>query len=287
MKLYLWIALLLLATIPARAGLHKMTGRVTDSSGTAIDGASVSLLYPADSTLAFFAISNPSGGFSINDAKEGTYVLQIAMMGYYTEYVRVDLPAANNNNLGAISLKQNIPGTLLSEVIISGEKVPVRVLGDTLEYNAGSYKVKPDAMVEDLLRKLPGVQVDNEGNIKAMGKDVSRVLVDGKEFFGNDPKMATRNLPADAIDKIQAFEKKSDESLFTGVDDGSREQTLNLKLKDGKKTGYFGEAMGALGTPDRYDASLRAFKFRPKSQLAALGMFNNINKFGFSFGDYL
>jgi hypothetical protein len=260
---------------------------IADSTGAALDGASVSLLYPEDSTLAVFGISNENGNFAIADAKDGSYVLQVAMMGYYTEYIKVDVPYRNDNNLGKIVLKTNEAGTLLKEVVVSGERVPVRVKGDTLEYNAGSYKVKPDAMVEDLLRKLPGVQVDKEGNIKSMGKDVSKVLVDGKEFFGNDPKVATKNLPADAIDKIQAFEKKSDGTLFTGIDDGSREQTLNLMLKDGKKAGYFGEATGCIGAPEKYDASLRAFKFRPKSQLAALGMLNNINKFGFSFDDYL
>lgn len=287
MTRYLTAIILLLCSLKTQASFHRLTGIVTDSMGTALDGASVSLLYPEDSTLAVFGISNQNGSFAIADAKDGAYVLQIALMGYYTEYIKVDVPYRNDNNLGKIVLKTNEAGTLLKEVVVSGERVPVRVKGDTLEYNAGSYKVKPDAMVEDLLRKLPGVQVDKEGNIKSMGKDVSKVLVDGKEFFGNDPKVATKNLPADAIDKIQAFERKSDGTLFTGIDDGSREQTLNLILKDGKKAGYFGEATGGIGIPEKYDASLRAFKFRPKSQLAALGMLNNINKFGFSFDDYL
>lgn len=274
-------------SLKAQASFHRLTGSVTDSAGKPLNGASVSLLYRTDSTLAVFGISDEQGDFAIADANDGSYLLQIAMMGYYTEYVLLDVPFGNNNNLGKIVLKTNEAGTLLNEVMVSGERVPVRVKGDTLEYNAGSYKVKPDAVVEDLLRKLPGVQVDKQGNIKAMGKGVSKVLVDGKEFFGTDPKVATKNLPADAIDKIQAFEKKSDGTLFTGIDDGTREQTLNLILKDGKKTGYFGEAMGGIGMPEKYDASLRAFKFRPKSQLAALGMLNNINKFGFSFDDYL
>jgi hypothetical protein len=287
MTRYVTAMILLLCSLKAQASFHRLTGIVTDSTGTALDGASISLLYPEDSTLAVFGISNKNGSFSIVDAKDGTYVLQVAMMGYYTEYINVNVPYHNDNNLGRIVLKTNEAGTLLKEVVVSGERVPVRVKGDTLEYNAGSYKVKPDAMVEDLLRKLPGVQVDKEGNIKSMGKNVSKVLVDGKEFFGNDPKVATKNLPADAIDKIQAFEKKSDGTLFTGIDDGTREQTLNLMLKDGKKTGYFGEATGGIGVPEKYDASLKAFKFRPKSQLAALGMLNNINKFGFSFDDYL
>src|SRR5690606_2593335 len=187
---------------------------------------------------------------------------------------------------GRILLYPN-EAAMLNEVVITGERVPIRINGDTLEYNAGSFKVKPNAVVEDLLRKLPGVQVDKEGNIKSMGKDVTKVLVDGKEFFGDDPKIATKNLPADAIEKVQSFQKRSEESLFSEIDDGQREQTLNLVLREGKKTGYFGEALGAGGVPGRYEGSLKAFKFRSKTQLAALGMLNNINKFGFSLQDYL
>ncbi len=271
----------------AHATLFKVTGRIADTAGLALPGASVSLLNPEDSTLAIFGISNVNGDFIMTDVKEGSYLLQVAVMGYYTLYRKLTISQAPGNDLGTLTLQVNETAQLLNEVVISGEKVPLRLKGDTLEYNAGSFKVKPDAVVEDLLRKLPGVQVDKEGNIKSMGKDVSKVLVDGKEFFSNDPKVATKNLPADAIDKVQAFEKRSDESLFSGIDDGQREQTLNLLLKDNKKTGYFGEAKGGLGLPEQYDASLRAFKFRKKSQLAALGMLNNINKFGFTFQDYI
>jgi hypothetical protein len=283
------VSLLLLGCLAATAGAttYKVTGRVADTAGIALPGASVSLLQPEDSTLAVFGISNVNGDFAMTDVKEGSYLLQIAVMGYYTLYRKLTVPAAGGNDLGTMALQVNENAQVLNEVVISGEKVPMRLKGDTLEYNAGSFKVKPDAVVEDLLRKLPGVQVDKEGNIKSMGKDVSKVLVDGKEFFGNDPKIATKNLPADAIDKVQAFEKRSDESLFTGIDDGSREQTLNLLLKDNKKTGYFGEAKVGGGVPEQYDASVRAFKFRKKSQLAALGMLNNINKFGFTFEDYI
>ncbi len=273
--------------VTVQAASYQLHGKITDSAGIALPGASVSLLYPADSTLAVFDISNKNGEFSISEVKEGSYLLQVAMMGYYTEYRFITLPAAGGDHLGIIPLLENKAAHLLNEVVISGEKVPVRLKGDTLEYNAGSYKVKPDAVAEDLLRKLPGVQVDQEGNIKAMGKNVSKVLVDGKEFFGDDPKVATKNLPADAIDKVQTFERKSEEAFFSGIDDGEREQTLNLILKEGKKEGYFGTAKAGLGLPEHYDATLRAFQFRPKSQVAVLGMLNNINKFGFTLQDYI
>ncbi len=281
-----WLALLLAGLVlPSYAGFHEVSGKITDTTGAVLEAASIALLRPEDSTLVTFGISN-KGDFRIRDIQEGDYLLQASMMGYFTEYRYLHIPLSAGDNLH-LSLKHNDRLTQLNEVVISGEKIPIRVKGDTLEYNAGSYKVKPNAVVEDLLRKLPGVQVDKEGNIKSMGKSVSKVLVDGKEFFGDDPKVATKNLPADAIDKVQAFEKKSDQALFSGIDDGEREQTLNLLLKADKKTGYFGEASGALGLPEQYDAGLKAFKFKPKSQLAALGMLNNINKFGFTFQDYL
>lgn len=279
------IILMLCCIATAQANQHKVMGKITDTTDIPLAGTSVSLLYPEDSTLAFFGITNVNGAFTIPNVKEGNYLLQVAMMGYYTAYQKVSIPT--DNILGTISLKVNDAAHVLNEVIISGEKVPIRVKGDTLEYNAGSYKVKPDAMVEDLLRKLPGVQVDKEGNIKSMGKDVKKVLVDGKEFFGDDPKIATKNLPANAVDKVQAFDKRSDGSLFSGIDDGTRETTLNLMLKEDSKSGYFGTVQGGIGLPEQYDASVRAFKFRSKSQLAALGMINNINKFGFTFQDYI
>lgn len=278
------VALFLAGTLPAQTQL--LTGRITDTAGNPLAAVSVALLHPDDSTLALFSVSNDQGYFHISEVKPGAYLMQAALMGYYTTYKPLSAPLASGD-LGTITLSLNEASQMLHEVVISGEKIPLQIRGDTFEYNAGSYKVRPDAVVEDLLRKLPGVQVDKEGNVKSMGKTVRKVLVDGKEFFGNDPKVATKNLPADAVDKIQAFEKRSEESLFTGIDDGQREQTLNLVLKEGKKGGYFGEASGGAGLPEQYEGSLRAFRFRPKSQLAALGMYNNINKFGFTFEDYL
>ncbi|KAA5536470.1 outer membrane beta-barrel protein [Taibaiella lutea] len=288
MKRLLFLSLvLILCSSVSFADNHLISGTVKDTAGSGLGGATVSLLDPSDSTLVKFSITNNNGNYAIPDIGEGKFLLQIAMMGFYTEYKTIEMPSMNPAEFNNIILKENPDANVLNEVIISGEKVPVRVIGDTLEYNAGSYKVKPDAVVEDLLRKLPGMQVDENGNIKAMGKDVKKVLVDGKEFFGDDPKVATKNLPADAIEKVQTYEKKSDESLFTGIDDGERDQTINLQLKAGKKAGYFGEVMGGIGVPEHYDASLKAFKFREKSQVAVLGMANNINKFGFTFEDYL
>ena len=285
-KIILLIVLWIMSKSIVSAGQYNLKGRVTDSLQVALPGVSVALLDPRDSTLVGFSITNEQGIYTLTAIREGSYLMQMALMGYYTNYTALAVNETMEKDLGVQVLSLNGRGTELDAVIVSGEKIPIRLKGDTLEYNAGSFKVKPDAVVEDLLKKMPGMQVDKNGNIQSMGKTVTKVLVDGKEFFGDDPKVATRNLPADAVDKIHSFEKKSDASLFSGIDDGAREQTLNVVLKDGKKTGYFGEAKAGGGIPGKYEGLLKAFKFRQKSQLATMGMFNNINKFGFSFEDY-
>lgn len=264
---------------------YNVTGQLIDAEGNKLGAASVSLLYPEDSTFAAFSISDNSGKYSIGNVKEGNYVLQIALMGYFTHYRTVSINDQAVLDLGVHILEENIQE--LEGAIVMGERVPVRLKGDTLEYNAGSYKVNPDAVVEDLLRKMPGVEVDKDGNVRSMGKQVSKVLVDGKEFFGNDPKVALKNLPADAVDKIQSFGRRSEDNLFSGIDDGQREQSLNIVLKEGHKAGYFGEAKAGVGTDERFEGGLKAFRFRRSSQFATLGMLNNVNKFGFTISDYL
>lgn len=264
---------------------QNLQGMIMDEAGTPLKYATVSLLKPEDSTLAFFGISNASGVFQVKDVKEGKYLLQAAILSYSTYYKNITVPMANGGDLGTIFMEQK--GVQMDGVEIVAEKIPMLINNDTIDYNAGAFKTKPDANVEELLKKLPGVQVDRAGNIKAQGERVSKVFVDGKEFFGSDPKVATRNLPADAINKVQVFDKKSDAAEFTGIDDGTREKTINLKLKDDKKNGYFGDVLAGGGTNERFKASGKLYKFSPKTQFGALGMFNNINRSGFSFSDYL
>lgn len=279
------LLLLLAGSTAAIAQSLTVTGYVTDTAGKPMGSASVALLQTSDSTMTAFGVSNSSGYFEVKGAPKGDYLLQVAMMGYYTSYRKVTLPMSNDGTVGLVTLQEN--PSALGEVVVSGEKIPIRLKGDTIEYNASSFKVKPNAMVEDLLRQLPGVEVDRDGNIRSQGKDVKKVLVDGKEFFGDNPKVATKNLPADAISKVQTFDKRSDQSQFTGIDDGQRDQTINLELKDGKKTGHFGELKAGGGTDNRYEAAAKIYQFRKKTQLAALGTLNNINEFGFSMEDYI
>jgi hypothetical protein len=156
-----------------------------------------------------------------------------------------------------------------------------------LEYNAGAFKTKPGSVAEDILKQLPGVEVDRAGNIKAMGEDVGKVLVDGKEFFSSDPKVATKNLPAESVDKVQVYNDKSDESEMLGIDDSDYQKTINLKLKDGMKNMIFGHVEGGGGYDKYYLGNTKLYRFTDKHQFAALAMSNNISKPGFSLQDYM
>jgi len=170
---------------------------------------------------------------------------------------------------------------------LAKEAPPVTLINDTIQYNAGSFKVQPNANVEQLLKKLPGVKVEKDGTIKAQGEKVNRVLVDGKEFFGNDPKIATKNLPADAVDKVQVYDKQSDQAQLTGFEDGNYEKTINLKLKKDKKKGMFGKVNAGAGNKERYEGRFNVNSFKGARQFSAIGMGNNTNAEGFSFMDIL
>ena len=284
MKNLIVIALLGLS-LNALGQSSSIRGNIFNEEGKPISFSTAVLLNPVDSTMEFYGITNKQGEFEIKNIKKGNYLLQIAYLGYETIYKSLKIPEENIGNIGTYIMKyadQNI-----DEVEINADYVPLRIKKDTIEYNASAFKTKQDAVVEDLLRKLPGIKVDRAGNIKALGVDVTKLLVDGKEFFGNDPKVATKNLPADAVDKVQVYDKKSDESEFTGIDDGTRDKTINLKLKDDKKNSLFGDITAGYGTDDHYKASAKAYRFNDKIQFAGLGMINNINQFGFSFGDYM
>lgn len=146
-------------------------------------------------------------------------------------------------------------GILLGEAVVTAKAAEIAIKGDTVEYNADSYKVQQSAVVEDLLKKMPGAEVDSEGKITINGKEITKILVDGKEFFSSDPKMASKNLPASMVDKLQVLDRKSDMAQMTGFDDGEEETVINLTVKKGMKQGLFGNASAGMGNKDRYGAS--------------------------------
>lgn len=263
---------------------NTIRGDVIDTKGDPLQFATVALLNPADSTLAHFGITNSQGQFEISKIPAGTYLMQTAFLGFNTFYKNISIPLPDEN-FGSIVLQSK--SINIAEVQVKGERIPMTIKKDTVEYNAGAFKVKTDGVAEDLLKKLPGVEVDRAGNVKAMGEDVKKVLVDGKEFFGNDTKVATKNLPADAINKVQVYNKKSDESELIGLDDNEYDKTINFVLKDDKKQAVFGDVKAGGGIEDYYQGNAKVYRFNDKHQFAALGMLNNVNHLGFTFQDYL
>jgi hypothetical protein len=245
--------------------------------------ASILLLRPADSILVSHTRSDVSGGFQLSRLAGGHYLILVTYPGYadYVDTVVVD--SAGSVRLPVIPMV--LKSKLLQEVVVNGSKGGMRIKGDTTEFTADSFHVHQGATVEDLLKRLPGIQVDHNGKITAEGETVKKVLVDGEEFFGDDPTLVTQNLRADMVDKVQVYDKKSDQAVFTGIDDGQRDKTINLKLKDSKKNGYFGRAIASAGTEGYYDEELMANYFRKKEKLAAYGILSNTGKTGLNWQD--
>jgi len=280
-----YFAFLILFSNIALAQKVTIKGQLTDSLGT-LPSATILLLQQKDSSLVQFGVSNADGLFEIKNISRGDYLFKVTFVGYTPHMIKISARPEERPeiNLGQILMRPK--SKQLHEVVVKGEKDPVTVKRDTIEFNASSFKVKVNANVEDLLKKLPGVEVDNDGTIRAQGEQVQRVMVDGKEFFGQDPKLATRNLPADAVDKVQVFDKKSDQAIFSGIDDGQRQKSINLELKEEKRHAAFGNDMAGVGTDNRFQAKASINRFDKGNQLSFLGMGNNINEQGFSFGDY-
>jgi hypothetical protein len=284
-KKFILFVLLFNALLVSAAENYSVSGSVIGEDGKPLMYASVLLLNPADSTLQFFGITNNQGAFEVKNIREGNYLVQISFLGNQTIYRKINIPLKEGNDMGTIVMKP-LPVNV-GEVKVTGERIPLMIKKDTVEYNAAAFKLKPDAVTEDLLKKLPGIEVDRAGNVKAMGEDVKRVYVEGKEFFGNDPKIATKNIPAKAVDKVQVYDRKSEESMFTGINDGSREKTINLDLREDQKNALFGDLIAGGGTNEHFLGSAKAYRFTDRIQLAGLGMINNVNQFGFSMNDYI
>jgi len=289
MKLKLLLSGILIVFISGIASAQKFTlkGKVIDSLGSTLPSATVMLMNPKDSSLVNFGVSDTGGNFEIRNVSKGVYQIRISFVGFgvYQKLVNVDQSTGTIVDLGQLKLQSE--SQLLDDITVTGTKAPVTVKRDTIEFNAGSFKTKANANVEDLLKKLPGVEVETDGTIRAQGEQVQRVTVDGREFFGRDPKLATRNLPADAVEKVQIFDKKSDQAAFTGIDDGSKEKTVNLELKEEKRNAAFGNLMAGAGDDNRRQAKANINRFTKGKQISFLGMANNINEQGFGIDEYM
>jgi len=251
-----------------------------------VSSATITLMQKKDSSLTSFTMTDNNGKFELTGIQNGEFRLLMTHVNYHSSSLVFKIDDEHKTiDLGRIIM--NDRAKVLSEVTVTSEAPPVTLVGDTVQYNASSFKTQPNANVEDLLKKLPGVKVEKDGTVKAQGEKVQKVLVDGKEFFGNDPKIATKNLPADAIDKVQVYDKLSDQAQLTGFDDGNSEKTINLKLKKDKKKGAFGKINAGVGTDDRYQGKFNVNSFKGARQMSVIGMGNNTNAEGFSFMDIL
>jgi hypothetical protein len=266
----------------AQTGAVK--GKLVDSASQLLTNATVSVLVKKDSSLVNYTISDIKGKFEIKNLAVGDYHLFASFSGFEV-YQKIFSVTADKRiiDLGTIIMQPEYK-TLTGVVVTDAS--PVKMNGDTISFKANAFNSKPDATVEDVLKKIPGVLVQKDGSIKAMGEQVQKVYVDGKEFFGNDPKIATKNLTADMVDQIQVFDDMSEQARFTKIDDGSRTKSINIKLKKDRRKGDFGRIIAGVGTNSRYEGNFAYNHFRGDRRISLVGSANNTNKLSYTFNDF-
>ncbi|MES2418276.1 MAG: TonB-dependent receptor [Bacteroidota bacterium] len=279
---FFWVLLLPFAA-DGQSGI-QITGQVTDVfSKEKLHNSSIVLLRAKDSILFAFARTNANGYFNIKNVAPGNYLLKISYPGYvnFIDTFSI-LNYAVDKDIGEIKMK--LKTKMLEEVLISGKKT-IRIKGDTTEFNSSAFVVAPNAKVEDVLKQLPGITVDRDGNITANGRRVETVLVDGEEFFGHDPTLVTRNIRGDMVDKIQLYEKKTELSAATGINDGKGKQTLNVVLKEDMKKGYFGKVDAGLASSNNYNGQMFANRFSGDQKAATYFSASNVQATGLNGND--
>ena len=280
MKLTFFVALFFITGI-AISQNFEIKGKITDEAGSPLSSATVYLEKPADSSLVTYTISEDDGGFTLSGrSNQANLNLLISFAGYKPFLKEVPV---KDQNLGPIVME--VQNNALDEITLTGRRAPVSIKSDTLEFNAASFKTREDANLEEVLKELPGVSVDNDGNITVNGKPVSRILVNGKEFFGDDPKIATKNLPKEIIDKIQVVDTKTKSEEFTGKEGDSENKTINITIEEDKNRGYFTRLTAGGGTDDRYELSGISNYFKDDLRVSLLASSNNINSSGFTFDE--
>ena len=277
---FIFINCLLLISYVGFAQNLTIQGTLKDSiANRALNAATVSLVYANDSSLVSFSRTNEAGVFNFKNVAPGNYLVSVSYVGYVPKWVPVLIANEKTVEMGLIYMNDV---NTMSTVTVTARRPPVVINGDSVEFNSENFKTAPNAVVEDLLKKMPGMEVDKSGGITVNGKTVTKVFVNGKEFFSGDPKMATKNLPADAVDKIQVYDRKSDQAMFTGIDDGSEETAINLKLKKDRNKSTFGKLSGGAGTPSVFDAQGNINVINNDEQFSAIGGANNTNRQNFS-----
>lgn len=259
----------------------RIIGRTVDADSSPLAGVTAQLVMYPDSVRKGFMITSDKGEFRFTNIQPGNYVLNLSMIGMDDLRKTIEVKDTTKLiDLGNITMTET--AVMLKEAVVTATKAAVVAKTDTMEFNAESFKTKTNATVEDLLKKLPGVEVGSDGSITSGGKTVTKILVDGKEFFSDDPTMASKNLPSDMVDKVQVVDRKSDLARLTGVDDGEEETVINLTVKKNMKNGWFGNVGGGYGTDGRYEGSFNVSTFTDNNQISIVGGANNINDLGFS-----
>jgi hypothetical protein len=285
MRAFLTLLILIakIISIYSQSNKFNILGQVVDSSNIPLAFASIYLLEFKDSSLLDYTRAEENGSFVLKNIPSNNYLLKINYVGYLPLQIQID-PSGSSVNLGKIILKPI--SKELFEVVIKAAKAPMSIRGDTIEYDASTFKVPAGSTLEDLLRKLPGIEVNQDGSIKSEGRDVTRMTVEGKQFFGGDPKAATKNLPAEGISKVQVFNDVSEEEKLTGIKGNSQDKNMNITLKDDFKKGGFGKITGGIGTEDRAELKGNYNKFNQKEQFSILASGTNTGRNGLSWNDY-
>jgi len=263
---------------------YKVQGSIVDTtSALTLKNAVITVLRAQDSIFVDYTRATEDGSFVIDDLDTGQYIL-MASYPKYTDFVERFTLDLTNTELDLGEVNMLLMSELLSEVVITGRNA-ITIKGDTIEFDASKYTIQPNDKVEDLLAQLPGIQVDKDGNITAQGETVSKVLVDGEEFFGDDPTLVTKNIRGDMVDKVQLYDKKSDQATFTGIDDGEKTKTINIQLKEDSKHGMFGKVDAGVGTEELYEGQVMFNKFKGSEKIAAYGTIANTGKIGLNWQD--
>ena len=284
-KLLLLSFLCLSALLSVAQSKFNVSGIVIEKgSNEPIPSATVRILSLPDSALVTGAATDTKGVFNIKGVKKGRYALKVTFIGYSDHNLPLDLTAKREKdvNMGYITLSDD--AHMLKEAVVSANAAQVQVSGDSLVFNASAIRTSEGSALEELVKKLPGAEIDDNGNITINGKTVSKILVDGKEFFLNDKNLALKNIPTKIVDKIKSYDRKSDLARVTGIDDGEEETVLDLTIKKGMNQGWFGNFDAAIGTERRYTEKLMLNRFLDNQQYTLIGSANNTGDRGFGGG---
>ncbi len=282
MKRY-FLALITTLLFSSLAYSQKITGTLKDATDNVpMAKATISLLKADSSTIVAQRVSANDGSFTISDVSSGTYYLQVTSIGF-SPFVKKFQLGKSDYNFGSIEIHKS--AETLSAVVIDATPPPVTMKGDTTQFSANQFKVNPDATTEDLIKKMPGITVDKSGTVTAQGETVKKVTVDGRDFFGDDATATLRNLPSEVVDKIQVFDRLSDQAQLTGFDDGNTTKSINIVTKPNMRQGNFGRIFAGYGTDNTYQGGGNISFFNNARRITLIGLTNNINQQNFSSED--